>query len=263
MHAACTDAGRILTPVGTAAGIDAVLRPPGDAALEERIRVLRRRVYGPDARPEDVAALSASLAELPAPVVETPLSLPAEPGTGEKVPEATPDHGESSRQRFGVALRAVPPRLLAGGLGLAVLAAAVGAGIALLPQAAAPAAAAAAPRFKTALDVPADPSVLAHPAGTGDEQAALPGPELVGDSFRRLADYPAAGVTLWAARDRLGDTCLVAADTYFRTACADPATFAATGAALTWSAGPGYPASTTVAYTAVWRHGRLLAGPSS
>ncbi|MGN6743437.1 MAG: hypothetical protein ACTHJL_09105, partial [Amnibacterium sp.] len=67
----------------------------------------------------------------------------------------------------------------------------------------------------------------------------------------------------WAARDRFGDVCLVAADVYFRTICTDPDTFAATGAVLTWSAGPGYPVSTTIGYTAVWRDGRLTAGPAS
>ena len=77
------------------------------------------------------------------------------------------------------------------------------------------------------------------------------GPDLVSASFRRLAAYPAAGVTLWAARDRFGDTCLVVADTYYRTACADAATEAEDGLVVSWSGGPGYPASTTESYTAV------------
>ena len=102
--------------------------------------------------------------------------------------------------------------------------------------------------------------MLARAARSADHPIALVGPDLVSASFRRLAAYPAAGVTLWAAHDRFGDTCLVVADTYYRTACAEAATVARDGLVLGWSGGPGYPASTTESYTAVWRSGRLTAG---
>ncbi len=157
-------------------------------------------------------------------------------------------------------LRTVPRRLLVAVVAVAAVGGLAGAGTAAVAAGTGSTEPRGAPRFAATIDVAAAAGVLRTPARSGDHPAALVGPDLVSASFRRLAAYPAAGVTLWAARDRFGDTCLVVADTYYRTACADAATEAEDGLVVSWSGGPGYPASTTESYTAVWRSGRLTAG---
>ena len=227
------------------------------SAADERIRALRLRVYAPDASGADVAALAEALAASapPPPVPDEPAEQPAEADVPPaRAPLATP------AARVLATLRALPPRLLAAVVGVAVLGALAGAGTAAVAAGTGSGGPRAAPRFAVTIDVAAPAAVLTAPAGSEDHPTALVGPDLVSASFRRLAGYPAAGVTLWAARDRFGDTCLVVADTYYRTACADAATVAKDGLVVGWSGGPGYPASTTESYTAVWRSGRLTAG---
>jgi len=249
--------------VGT--GAESIVREPADRdRIEQRIRLLRARVYGRDPRPEDVAALAAALAELPAPPAA------AGPAPVERVESSVEEPSPPSAAAPGVlasavaSVRAVPPRVLLTGIAVAVIAALAGAaGLLIVDRAGAADARPAAPRPAAGISVAADPAVLDRAARVADRSAALVGPDLVRSSFRRLAPYPAAGVTIWAARDRFGETCLVAVDTYYRTACADAATLDTAGLVLQWSAGPGFPASTTAGYTAVWLHGRLVAGRSS
>jgi hypothetical protein len=247
--------------VGTGAG--SVGHDPSDRErIEERIRALRSRVYGRDPRPDDVAALAAALAELP----PAPAGPGAEAGPIARPLDETPPPVPQPRalSRALAAVRALSPQVLLAGTGIALVAALAGAtGLLLVDR---PSAADAAPvtqRFIPAISVAADPALLRRPAGSADRTTALVGPDLLAGSFRRLVAYPAAGVTLWAARDRFGQTCLVAADIYYRTACADAATVKASGLVLVWSSGPGDPASTTESYTAVWRGGRLRAGRSA
>ncbi len=245
--------------MGTGAGT--VGREPEDRdRIEQRIRLLRPRVYGRDPRPEDVAALAAALAELPAaPAAPQPVYHVEAPGE-EPLPAAAPGVLASA----AATVRAVPSRVLLTGAVVAVVAALAGAaGLLIVEHPAAADAEPAAPRSAAAVSVAADPAVLDHAARPADRSTALVGPDLVHSSFRRLAAYPAAGVTIWAARDRFGDICLVAVDTYYRTTCADAATLDSAGLVLQWSAGPGFPASTTESYTAVWRQGRLVAGRSA
>jgi hypothetical protein len=234
--------------------------------VEERIRALQRRVYGRDPSPEDVTALAAALDRLrpdpPQPVLTGAGS--AAPAAGESPADAAPLPAPGGLATWWALLATVPPRVLLTGVTVAVVAALAGAGALLLVER--PASADADPvaaRFTPAISVRADPAVLQRPAGSADRTTSLVGPDLVVGSFRRLAGYPAAGVSVWAARDRFGETCLVVADTYYRTACADATTAKATGLVLAWSSGPGYPPSTTESYTAVWRDGRLRAGPST
>jgi hypothetical protein len=249
--------------VGTGAGTDA-LEPSVPDRVDERIRGLRRRVYGRDPRPEDVAALAAAHAELrPAPPepVMAPTAAADRPARPPGEPQVLPS-GVLARR---IALvRSLPPRLLLAGVAVAVIAALAGAGaLLLIDRPSAADADPATPRYTPVLSVAADPSVLGRPALAADSTTTLVGPDLAVRSFRRLVAYPAAGVTIWAARDRFGDTCLVVADTYYRTACADPSTVKASGLVLVWSSGPGYPPSSTESYTAVWRNGRLRAGRSA
>lgn len=257
--------GRILSSVGIGAGT--MGQEPADRdRIAERIRVLRARVYGRDPRPEDVAALTAALAEQvaarPAPATAHRLDVPAETSPP---PAGTPRAATHGVVALAAAsARAVPPRVLLTGVAVAVIAALAGAaGLLIVEHPVAADADPAAPRTTAAVSVAADPALLDHAARSVDRSTALVGPDLVRSSFRRLAAYPAAGVTIWAARDRFGETCLVAVDTYYRTACADAATLDAAGLVLQWSAGPGFPASTTESYTAVWRDGRLVAGRSA
>jgi hypothetical protein len=251
--------------VGTGAGTIALEQSDPDR-IEERIRALRRRVYGRDPSPEDVAALSAALGQL-RPDPAEPVSVragSAEPARGEPSAERAPLPSRGVLATWWALLVAVPPRVLLTGVAVTVVAALAGAGALLLLER--PASADADPvaaRFVPAISVGADPAVLLRPRGPADRTTSLAGPDLVVASFRRLAAYPAAGVTIWAARDRFGETCLVVADTYYRTACADATTAKASGLVLVWSAGPGYPPSTTLSYTAVWHDGRLRAGPST
>lgn len=244
--------------MGTGAG--KVGREPADPdGIEQRIRVLRTRVYGRDPRPEDVAALAAALAELHA--VSAAAARGDEARVGEPPPASGPAPGVLTSTAASV--RSVTPRLLLTAVAVAVIAALAGAaGLLIVEHPAAADADPAAPRSTAAVSVPADPAVLDHAARSVDLSTALVGPDLDRGSFRWLASYPAAGVTIWAARDRFGQVCLVAIDTYYRTACADAATLGAAGLVLQWCAGPGFPASTAESYTAVWRHGRLVAGRS-
>ena len=232
------------------------------AADDERIRALRSRVYGPDASEADIAALAEALAAAAPPLAEADEAhAPVE--TGPQPARATMPPAPAPAPRALAALRKVPPRLLVAAAVVAALGALAGAGTAAVAAGTGSAGPRAAPRFAATIDVAAPAAVLARPARSGDHPTALVGPDLVSGSFRRLAAYPAAGVTLWAARDRFGQTCLVVADTYYRTACADAATVAKDGLVIGWSGGPGYPASTTESYTAVWRSGRLTAGRSA
>jgi hypothetical protein len=250
--------------VGAGAGTVS-LEPPDRDRIEQRIRGLRRRVYGREPRPEDVVALAEALAELSAARREPVAGLGAGDAAAEGpvAPAAVPP-APGVVARASALAHALPPRLLAAGAAVAAIGALAGAaGLLLVDRPSAADAAPGEPHYTPAVSVAADPAVLDRPARAADRTTALVGPDLAIRSFRRLAAYPAAGVTVWAARDRFGETCLVVADTYYSTACADPATVEATGLVLAWSAGPGYPQSTTESYTAVWRDGRLRAGRST
>jgi hypothetical protein len=244
--------------VGAGAGTS-VLEPSERDRIEERVRALRRRVYGRDPRPEDVAALAAALAEI-RPVRAEPAVARTEPEAPGPVTPPAPS-GPGVVARVVAVVRAVPPRVLLTGLAVTVLGALAGvAGLLLVGRPSAADADPAAPHYVPTIAVAADTALLGRPARPDDRPTALIGPDLVGSSFRRLVAYPAAGVSLWAARDRFGEACLAVVDTYYRTACADPQTVRESGLVLTWSSGPGYPASTTEDYTAVWRDGLLGAG---
>jgi hypothetical protein len=233
------------------------------AADDARIRALRSRVYGPDATQVDIAALAEALAAVAPPsppALDEAVESARQPAAAPAAPAAPAPPQPATALAV---LRRVPPRLVVGMVAVAALGALAGAGTAAVAAGTGSADPRAVPSFSATIDVPAPAGVLARPARSGDHPTALVGPDLVNGSFRRLAAYPAAGVTLWAARDRFGQTCLVVADTYYRTACADAATVAKDGLVIGWSGGPGYPASTTESYTALWRAGRLTAGRSA
>jgi hypothetical protein len=147
-------------------------------------------------------------------------------------------------------------------VGCAALAAALGAVVGV--ASAAPAAVEAQPRFSARVAISTRGiEELSRPWQHADGVTVTFGPVILADSVRRLAGYPDGETLVYAARDRFGDVCLLAAAIYYQSACVSPEQFRSSGVTLAWTldSTPSWRAPETgVAY---WRpDGRLLLGPA-
>ncbi len=218
--------------------------PPGAAAL-----ALRRQVYGPDSTPvaagrlrdlqaqddrdwiEARRALSIALTEPP------PVDAPPENVAPRDVdPDVDAARGRSVRRLLRTGLTALA--CVAAGLG-------VGAVVGLLEPGAGDGAvvAVAAPVVATA-----DPSIVQRPSGSAVPSGVILNPQIVQDSVHRLAAVGADGTALFAARNRLGNVCLLAGRSFISAACVSPGDFHRSGVALQWTTDPAGPRR-----VAIWR----------
>lgn len=219
---------------------------------------LRRQVYRPDAPPSAVAELRTTLDRID---LERDAALAALQAAVAE-PEAQRPTGMADAVRATLQLfHPVSRRLLVAAVAALAIGTAAGAALALAALAARPPSAPPAPAFPVEVGSRAGLGVLDRPQRSGDAPFALVGSDLPRSTFRRLADYSSARTVLYAARDRLGQVCLVAADVYFHASCVDPAVWARDGVVLLWSSGPVWPENSALARVAVWRpDGRITAG---
>lgn len=215
--------------------------PPSAAAL-----ALRRRVYGPDAAPGDVARLAAlheqvecdrvearrarsvAMADSAAAVATAPPSGPAVGGEPKSIRTAR------TWARIRVASIA---------LGCTALGVGVGALIGVLEPGAGDGPAVGA---TNGVVTTVDPSIVLHPTGSPAEVGVILSPQIVPSTVAVLLALDTDRPALFAARDRLGDVCLLVSREFVTAACVPPADFQRSGVTLQWTAdltGPGRVAS--------------------
>lgn len=213
--------------------------PPGVAAL-----TLRRQVYGPGSTPvaagrlrdlqaqqerdriEARRALSIALTERP------PVNAPPEtPASREVGPDIDAARGRSIRPLLRTALIALG--CVAAGLG-------VGAAVGLLQPGAGDgvtsSGGAAVPVVATA-----DPSIVQRSSGAAVPSGVVLNPQILPDSVHRLAAVGVDGTALFAARNRLGNVCLLAGRSFIAAACVSPGDFKRSGVTLQWTTDPAGP----------------------
>lgn len=229
--------------------------PSGADAPGTHLAGLRRLVYREDPAPGAVGDLQRALDRIERDRQAAAAAFRAATG-----PEPHPVRAADAARAGIRLLRRLPRRVLLA----VVLGAGAGAALAAMPVSAGSATSPAAPPFTVEVSSTAGLGILARPARSTDRPFALVGTDLPLRTFRRLAADASARTVLYAARDRFGQVCLVAADVYFHASCVDPDVWKRDGIVLVWSSGPTWPESATFARVAVWRpDGRFVAGTVS
>lgn len=216
--------------------------PPPSAAM----LALRRRVYGRQATPADAVRLAALQQQIERDRGEArrahraAIAHPAAAGAT-AAPIASAVGGEPKNIR--TARRWARIRVATIALGCTALGVGFGALIGLLEPGAGDGPAVGA---TNGVVTTVDPSIVLHPTGSPAEVGVILSPQIVPSTVAVLLALDTDRPALYAARDRLGDVCLLVSREFVTAACVPPADFQRSGVTLQWTAdltGPGRVAS--------------------